>query len=482
MFKRLLTFVLLLSVLVFSFPVYAEDGESFDIETDEEVTEEVEEELTEEEDEEEEEEEDDEEEEIIEEEPEEETVPEVEPADEEEPEPEPQDEVVPVDPEPEPDEPETVVPDTDKEEKEPVKPAEEPKKPAAESSAKPDAGDEIVSRDVDHSVSYEAVYRVVDISEYFTKYKSFINDPRWRNGAAWESDRQQALATTWPGYGCFAYASDFVKYMYDETLMGTGTKGRFTDPSEIRTGDVINTGEGGQHWMVVLERNGNELYTAEGNYLETVKISYNRYRMIDGELYNLDSRCPMFLYGFHYDIRFSDVNNRSLYYFDAVYWALEKGITTGTSETTFSPTGPCKRYQFVLFLWRLAGKPKPQTKENPFADVSESDMYYDAVMWAYEKGITTGVEEDQFAPKEELTRGQVVTFLYRYAQEDESFNAPSDTEIQFIDVEEDKYYYDAVLWAVENKITTGVKPDEFRPTETCTRGQTVVFLYRQFDE
>lgn len=175
-------------------------------------------------------------------------------------------------------------------------------------------------------------------------------------------------------------------------------------------------------------------------------------------------------------VLFDDVTSPDQYYYDAVYWAVENGITQGNGPTLFAPGNFCKRYHFVLFLWREEGCPKPTLKENPFKDVHEDDVYYDAVMWAVEKGITTGIRPDTFAPKDTLTRGQVVTFLYRAAGKP----PVTTTANPFKDVGSDKYYYTPVLWAVENKITTGVKPDQFQPIATCTRGQTVVFMHRQF--
>lgn len=340
----------------------------------------------------------------------------------------------------------------------------------------PEADEEIIDQDEIQTEAMEPSYYLLNVLDYYDKYQAFINDSRWKNGVSWDYDQGQKLYTGWYGFGCFAYASDFVKYMFGETLRGTVSDRRFTDASELRSGDVVNTGEYGQHWVVILERNGNSLYTAEGNYAGKVKISRTRYQMIDGMLINNDAGEAMFVCGYHYDLRFSDVYSPSQYYYDAVYWAVEKDITQGTSSTSFSPSGFCKRYHFVLFLWRQAGSPEPGNTENPFADISEEDEYYEAVMWAYENNITTGVQPDLFAPKDTLTRGQVVTFLYRTVGEP----PVTDTENPFDDVMSDKFYYEPVLWAAENTITTGVTPSEFRPSETCTRGQTVVFMYRLF--
>lgn len=161
------------------------------------------------------------------------------------------------------------------------------------------------------------------------------------------------------------------------------------------------------------------------------------------------------------------------YYAKAVLWAVDKGITTGTSATTFSPDMVCTRAHAVTFLWRAAGSPEPVGTEMPFADVAKDAYYYDAVLWAVENGITNGTSATTFSPDAECTRGQIVTFLWRaQGAEDASAKNP------FTDVAEGAYYADAVLWAVENGITTGTGADTFSPDADCTRGQIVTFLWR----
>ena len=170
---------------------------------------------------------------------------------------------------------------------------------------------------------------------------------------------------------------------------------------------------------------------------------------------------------------FTDVKSGA-YYYDAVLWAVEKKITSGTSATTFSPNNPCTRGQIVTFLWRAAGSPKPTSSNNPFIDVKAGAYYYDAVLWAVEKGITSGTSATTFSPNTVCTRGQTVTFLWRAAG---SPKAASSTN-PFSDVQSGAYYYDAVLWAVEQKVTSGTSATTFAPGSTVTRGQTVTFLYR----
>ena len=170
---------------------------------------------------------------------------------------------------------------------------------------------------------------------------------------------------------------------------------------------------------------------------------------------------------------FPDVKEGAFYY-EPVLWAVSHGITSGVSETRFAPNDSCTRAQVVTFLWRAAGEPEPTTTDNPFTDVKPSAYYYKAVLWAVENGITTGMSSTTFGPNNSCTRGQVVTFLYRDAGGSGSYGGQN----PFTDVKSTAYYYDAVLWAVENGITTGMSATTFAPNNTCTRGQVVTFLYR----
>ena len=171
------------------------------------------------------------------------------------------------------------------------------------------------------------------------------------------------------------------------------------------------------------------------------------------------------------ELSFVDVD-KSDYYYDAVKWAVENGVTTGVTDTIFAPGNPCTRAQTVTFLWRAAGMPQAANRVNPFTDVSVNDYYYEAVLWAVENGITSGTTATTFGPSTTCTRAQVVTFLWRYSKEDASILP------MFTDVAEGDYYYGAVAWAVENGVTTGVTDTSFVPGNPCTRGQIVTFLYR----
>ena len=169
---------------------------------------------------------------------------------------------------------------------------------------------------------------------------------------------------------------------------------------------------------------------------------------------------------------FVDVPEGS-YYEEAVDWAVEKGITTGTGNNYFTPDGICTRAQAVTFLWRVAGSPTPKTEAMPFEDVLDGSYYYEAVLWAVENGITVGTSATTFSPELTCSRAHIVTFLWRAA------NSPSvKMDNPFTDVAADAYYIDAVLWAVKHKITVGTTLSTFSPDEGCTRAQIVTFLYR----
>ena len=172
---------------------------------------------------------------------------------------------------------------------------------------------------------------------------------------------------------------------------------------------------------------------------------------------------------------FEDVVTGHVFY-DAIMWAVDTGITTGTTATTFSPEAVCTRGQVVLFLYRYVGKPGHNVTENPFTDISaENDAtFYDAVMWAYENGITTGGADGTFNLYGTVTRGQFVTFLWRM----KGCPEPKITENPFGDVEDSSAFCKAILWAYEQGITTGKTETTFAPNEGCTRGQVMTMLHR----
>lgn len=167
---------------------------------------------------------------------------------------------------------------------------------------------------------------------------------------------------------------------------------------------------------------------------------------------------------------FSDVLSDA-YYADAVKWAVEKGITSGTSDTTFSPDETCTRGQIIAFLWRAAGSPE-RNMLNPFSDVPNGEFYADAAVWAAENEMADGTT---FSPNDPCTRAMAVEFMYKQAGSPEALGFSA-----FGDVPTDASYASAVLWAINNNVTSGTSETTFSPDDTCTRGQIVTFLYRAF--
>lgn len=169
---------------------------------------------------------------------------------------------------------------------------------------------------------------------------------------------------------------------------------------------------------------------------------------------------------------FADVQTSDWYY-KPVMWAKTNGVTGGLTETSFGPNVNCTRAQVVTFLWAANGKPEPTAGENPFTDVQASDWFFKPVMWAVENGVTGGLTATTFGPDKICTRGQVVTFLWAAADKP----APEAAGTAFTDVQASDWFYNPVLWAVENGITSGLTATTFGANNQCTRGQIVTFLY-----
>ena len=213
--------------------------------------------------------------------------------------------------------------------------------------------------------------------------------------------------------------------------------------------------------LTVTDKNGNELkLTDKGNGKHTFTMPAGKVE-INAAFVKEVEISP-----------FSDVST-SAYYYEAVKWAQEKGITGGIGNGLFGPNQPCTRAQIVTFLWRAAGSPEPKAMSS-FADVSTDAYYAKAVAWAVENGITTGTGDGKFSPDATCTRAQSVTFLFR------AIGKLVDSKAEFSDVLTDSYYANAVAWAVENGVTNGIGDGLFGPDNSCTRAQIVTFLYRAY--
>ena len=161
-------------------------------------------------------------------------------------------------------------------------------------------------------------------------------------------------------------------------------------------------------------------------------------------------------------------------FYEAILWAVDNNITTGYKDNTFKPGATCTRGHVVTFLWRAAGSPEPQSLKNPFKDVKESSPFYKAILWAAERGVTTGYSDGTFRPNAACTRAHVVTFMWRY------FGMPGPTgDIRLKDLDGlNKDFREAILWAASKGITTGYSDGSFRPNASCTRAHVVTFLWR----
>lgn len=214
----------------------------------------------------------------------------------------------------------------------------------------------------------------------------------------------------------------------------------------------------------VTDKNGNDLKLTDkggGKYTFTMpasKVEIKATFMEDNSVLNF----------------FYDVPNDA-YYFEAVKWAAENGITGGVGNSLFAPNQPCTSAQIVTFLWRAAGSPEPKNMSN-FSDVPADSYYAKAVAWAVENGITTGTGDGKFSPDATCTRAQSVTFLFR-ASKASANGAPA-----FSDVAATAYYAEAVKWATDNGITNGIGDNLFGSDNDCTRAQIVTFLYRMYQE
>ena len=214
--------------------------------------------------------------------------------------------------------------------------------------------------------------------------------------------------------------------------------------------------------LTVTDKNGDELTLkdkGDGKYTFTMpagKVEVKATFMEDNSVLNF----------------FYDVPNGA-YFYEAVKWAVENGITTGVGNDLFAPEQPCTRAQIVTFLWRAAGSPEPKTASS-FTDVPANAYYAKAVAWAVENGITNGMTATMFAPDATCTRGQSVTFLHRALKGTASGSA------NFTDVKSDAFYADAINWAVANNVTNGTSNTTFSPNADCTRAEIVTFLYRAY--
>ncbi len=247
----------------------------------------------------------------------------------------------------------------------------------------------------------------------------------------------------------------------DKTKNGTIT----VSPRNASHGDTVTitaTPDKGYEleMLKVLDRSGDALKLTEKNGKYTFKMPSGKVTIKASFVEEVPEQL------------FKDVPANA-YYYEAVKWAQEKGITGGIGNGLFGPNDPCTRAQIVTFLWRAAGSPEPETRAMPFTDIPVGSYYYDAVLWAVENDITKGTSDTTFSPNMTCTRAQIVAFLWRSEK-----SPAAGTANPFADVKSTAYYADAVLWAAKEDITKGTTNTTFSPGADCTRAQIVTFLWR----
>ena len=292
-----------------------------------------------------------------------------------------------------------------------------------------------------------------------------IHDNSWGTGK--KVANEQLKDTAAPSYsGSSSYDPTYSVSTPSKTENGSVT----VSPKSASKGDTVTVTvkpDSGYvlETLTVTDKNGNELTLKDkgnGKYTFTMpagKVEVKATFMEDNSMLNF----------------FYDVPNNA-YFYEAVKWAVENGITTGVGNDLFAPEQPCTRAQIVTFLWRAAGSPEPKGAASGMTDVVSGSYYEKAVAWAIENGITTGTTTSTFSPDVTCTRAQAVTFLAR------ALSAKAASAAEFSDVPTDSYFADAVAWAAANGVTEGIGGGLFGSDNDCTRGQIVTFLYRAYNK
>ena len=315
-------------------------------------------------------------------------------------------------------------------------------------------------------------------------YESDFNPRAYNSGGGyyglcqWGGERRQRLIGYCDSIG-EDYSSVYGQLLYIKYELETNESNVWTILQKIE-----NTADGaydaGWQWAQYYERCASYHYYERAHRAETVYYpKYHGYALPDPTPHPTPTPTPV-----HTPTPtatpvptvagFDDVPANA-YYADAVVWAVNEGITTGKTGSSFAPKDNCTRAEMVTFLWRAMGCPKAEGK-NTFSDVKDNAYYTEAVIWAADAGLTTGTTEGKFSPNDVVTRGQTVTFLYRLAGEPEV-----GADNPFSDIAAGKFYTKGVLWAVQTGVTTGASNSTFEPKSPCTRGQIVTFLYRDMN-
>lgn len=330
----------------------------------------------------------------------------------------------------------------------------------AEAIAKAANGSTIkLEKDCDESVSVSGKSLTINKNNHAYDFAKVTVDS---NSTKTVSEDGKTLTITYTAPSSSSGSSGYYVSTPSKTENGSVTVSpRYADKGDTVTVTVKPDSGYVLETLTVTDKNGNELTLKDkgnGKYTFTMpagKVEVKATFMEDNSMLNF----------------FYDVPNGA-YFYEAVKWAVENGITTGVGNDLFAPEQPCTRAQIVTFLWRAAGSPEPKSTAAGMTDVVPGSYYAKAVAWAVENGITTGTAEGTFSPDATCTRAQAVTFLAR-AQ-----NAKATGKTAFSDVPADSYFADAVAWAQANGVTTGTSETTFSPDSDCTRAQIVTFLYR----
>ena len=332
----------------------------------------------------------------------------------------------------------------------------------AEAIAKAANGNAVkLEKNCEESVSVSGKSLTIDKNNYvydFTNVTVDSNSTKTENG--------DTLTITYTAPSSSSGSSGYYVSTPSKTENGTVTVSpRYADKGDTVTVTVKPDSGYVLETLTVTDKNGNELTLKDkgnGKYTFTMpsgKVEVKATFMEDNSMLNF----------------FYDVPNNA-YFYEAVKWAVENGITTGVGDNLFAPEQPCTRAQIVTFLWRAAGSPEPKGTAAGMTDVVSGSYYEKAVAWAIENGITTGTTTSTFSPDATCTRAQAVTFLAR------ALNAKAASAAEFSDVPTDSYFADAVAWAAANGVTEGIGGGLFGSDNDCTRGQIVTFLYRAYNK
>ncbi len=247
-----------------------------------------------------------------------------------------------------------------------------------------------------------------------------------------------------------------------------------TKRNEIRLASYANNPEG----LAALKQSNLENFGNEtGPTPEYLFEKYGSWEVVLEKAFSLNPGMDacLGLYDLNYAFYIQIGQYKESYYTDAMQWGYDENLFKGITDNIYSELEKCNRAEAITLIWNALGSPKADTGVTVFGDINNSDYFYDAVSWAYEEGVTTGTSETTFSPSQTLTRAQVLTLLYR------CIGDKQDAENKFTDVASDAWYYDAVLWAVAEGITTGATETTFSPYNLCKRADAVTFMWRSMN-